>query len=100
MKTFAIYCVDKPDTAQKRLDARDAHFAHIEATLANFCIAGPLLDDQGVTIGSLLVVKAETATEARAFLEADPYFDSDIWADVRITQFVAAAGDWIGGKIW
>ncbi|MEO9599444.1 YciI family protein [Parasphingorhabdus sp.] len=100
MKTFAIYCTDKPDTAQKRLDARDAHFAHIEATLDNFCIAGPLLDEQGDTVGSLLIVKAETVTEARGYLEADPYFAADIWADIRVTQFMPAAGDWIGGKIW
>tara|TARA_R110000765_G_scaffold172806_2_gene277717 strand:- start:491 stop:793 length:303 start_codon:yes stop_codon:yes gene_type:complete len=100
LKIFAIYCTDKPDTAQKRLDTRDAHFAHIEATLANFCIAGPLRDEKGVTVGSLLIVKAKDAAEARKCLEADPYFDAAIWADIRITEFVPAAGDWIGGKIW
>jgi uncharacterized protein YciI len=100
MKTFAIYCTDRPDTVQKRLDARAAHFAHIEATLTNFYIAGPLLDEDGVTIGSLLIVKAGNAAEARKRVEADPYFDAAIWADIRITEFIPAAGDWIGGKIW
>lgn len=100
MKSYAIYCTDKPDTAQKRLDARDAHFAHIEKTLDKLLIAGPLLDEVGVTIGSLLVVKADNAEQARNQLEADPYFNADIWADIRITPFMPAAGDWIGGKIW
>jgi len=100
MKTFAIYCTDKPDTAQQRLDARGAHFAHIEAALGNFFIAGPLLDDKGVTVGSLMILKAADAKQARKQLEADPYFDAAIWADIRIKEFIPAAGDWIGGKIW
>lgn len=100
MKAFAIYCIDKPDTAQKRLDTRAAHFAHIEKTLDNLLIAGPLNDPAGQTVGSLLIVKAADPAAARTQLEADPYFDADIWADIRITEFVPAAGDWIGGKIW
>ncbi|NRD89640.1 hypothetical protein C8024_09525 [Sphingopyxis sp. BSNA05] len=100
MKTFAIYCTDNPDTAEKRLDARAAHFAHMEKMLEHFLIAGPLLDEQGVTVGSMLVVKAETAAEARKFPEADPYHAAGIWADIRVTEFIPAAGDWIGGKIW
>lgn len=100
MKVFAVYCTDRPGMAQKRLDARDAHFAHIEATLSNFFIAGPLRDENGDTVGSLLIVKAENAGDARKLVEADPYFDAAIWADIRITEFIPAAGDWIGGKIW
>lgn len=100
MKAFAIYCTDKPDTAQKRLAARDAHFAHIEKTIENLFVAGPLKNQEGDTIGSLLIVKAETAAQARAQLEADPYYHADLWADIRIHEFTAAAGDWIGGKIW
>lgn len=97
---FAIYCVDKPGTEQKRLDARGAHFAHIEKTLDNLLIAGPMKDGDGATIGSLLIVKATDAEDARRQLEADPYFAADIWADIRISEFMPAAGDWIGGKIW
>ncbi len=100
MKAFAIYCTDKPGTEQKRLDTRGAHFAHIEKTIDNLFVAGPLKNARGDTVGSLLIVKAETAEDARAQLEADPYFHADIWADIRITEFTAAAGDWIGGKIW
>ncbi len=100
MKAFAIYCTDKPGTEQKRRDTRGAHFDHIEKTIDNLFVAGPLKNAQGDTVGSLLIVKAETAEDARAQLEADPYFHADIWADIRITEFTAAAGDWIGGKIW
>lgn len=100
MNSYAIYCTDKPDTEQRRLDTRIAHFAHIEKTLDNLLIAGPMMDENGSTVGSLLIVKADNERDARKQLEADPYFDADIWADIRITKFTPAAGDWIGGKIW
>lgn len=100
MATFAMYCTDKADTAQKRLDARDTHFAHIENILDDIRVAGPLNAADGTTIGSLLIVEAENEDAARALLEQDPYFSADIWSDIRITQFIPAAGKWIGGKIW
>lgn len=100
MKTFAIYCTDAPDSGQKRIDARDAHFAHVASTLDHFSIAGPLRDETGATVGSLLIVKAENEAEARKCVEADPFFAAAIWADIRITEFVPAAGEWIGGTIW
>ena len=100
MKTFVIYCTDKPGTEQKRLDARDAHFAHIEAVMSELFVAGPFKDAHGTTVGSLLIVKTESAQAARAWLEKDPYYAADIWADIAIHEFVAAAGKWIGGKIW
>ena len=100
MKTYAIYCTDRLETAQARLDARDAHFTHIEKVLDEILIAGPLVGPDGMTVGSLLVVKAKDAISARALLERDPYLKADIWADIRITEFDPAAGEWIGGKIW
>ncbi len=100
MKTYAIYCTDKPETVQARLNARNAHFSHIEKVLDDILIAGPLVGPDGITVGSLLIVKAEDAISARTLLERDPYFQADIWTDIRITEFIPAAGEWIGGKIW
>ncbi|WP_417619563.1 YciI family protein [Parasphingorhabdus sp.] len=100
MKTYAIYCTDRPETAQARLDARNAHFTHIEKVLDDILIAGPLVGPGGITVGSMLVVKAKDEKSARILLERDPYFQADIWTDIRITEFIPAAGEWIGGKIW
>jgi uncharacterized protein len=63
-------------------------------------VAGPLRTADGPTIGSLLVYKAASEAQARALLEADPYFRADIWASVEIQPFWAVAGDWVGGKTW
>jgi hypothetical protein len=62
--------------------------------------AGPLRDAEGNFTGSLVVVKAESEEDARAFLTNDPYFKADIWSSIEIRAFNAAAGDWVGGKTW
>ncbi len=97
---YAIITRDKPGAAATRMEKLKDHLAHIETVLDRLAIAGPLRDEAGGFTGSLLVVKADSADEARAMLEADPYFRADIWSDIEIRAFNAAAGDWVGGKTW
>lgn len=97
---YAIITRDKPGAAATRMEKLKEHLAHIETALERLAVAGPLRDEAGGFTGSLLVVKADSAAEARALLEADPYFRADIWSDIEIRAFNAAAGDWVGGKTW
>ena len=100
MKHFAILCWDAPGPAEARSSARDAHFARIETIIDRLAIAGPLKDASGAFTGSLVIVKAADEGGARAILEADPYFAAGVWERFEISEFVPAAGEWIGGKIW
>lgn len=99
-KLYAIVTRDKPDVMPIRMEKLKEHLAHTEAGMDRLAIAGPLRDELGQICGSMLVVKAESAEDARALLETDPYFKADIWADIQISAFSAAAGDWVGGKTW
>lgn len=99
-KFYAIVTRDKPDMMPTRMEHLKAHLAHTEAGMDRLAIAGPLRDEEGKICGSMLVVKAESAADARALLETDPYFKADIWADIQIHAFSAAAGEWVGGKTW
>lgn len=100
MSHYAIYCRDKVGKADQRQAASPAHLKHVEQNLERYFIAGPIRDEGGATVGSLLIVKAESVDEARAFLKQDPYFSANIWESIEIHDFMPAAGDWIGGKIW
>lgn len=100
MRYFAIHCWDAPGSADARASARDAHFLRVEAIIDSIAIAGPLKDGSGAFIGSLVIVKAPDVAAARAILEGDPYFIAGVWARFEIDEFVPAAGEWIGGKIW
>jgi uncharacterized protein len=100
MTLYVVIAWDGPDSVPLREAALDAHFAHIETIVDKIAVAGPLKDDAGITIGSLFVLKVRTQDEADAILRSDPYFKAGVWERWTIHPFLAAAGDWVGGKIW
>jgi uncharacterized protein YciI len=100
MKAYVIYCRDRPETENLRKKATPAHLKHVEDHLDQHLVAGPMKDADGNTVGSLLIVKAVDADDARGFIERDPYFSPGFWESIQIFEFIPAAGDWIGGKIW
>ena len=100
MSHFAVIAWDIEDSAPLRAAHRDDHFAHIATIIDRVAVAGPLKDDAGAIIGSLVVLNVDDAPEAEAVLHSDPYFKAGIWARWTIHPFVAAAGDWVGGTIW
>ena len=100
MPLFAVIAKDLPGAHDRRMAARAAHFAYIETILDRIAIAGPLKTEDGGFAGSMLIYDVADEGEARALLEADPYFAAGIWHEPEIHPFTAAAGKWIGGKIW
>lgn len=97
---FAILAWDDTDGAAKRAEYRAAHFAHIENIIDSIAIAGPLKDDNGKFVGSMVVVNANDRDAAQAILKSDPYFVGGVWRKWEIFPFLAAAGQWVGGKTW
>ncbi|MFN4020788.1 MAG: YciI family protein [Erythrobacter sp.] len=99
MRLFAFRCLDAPGSAPLRERALAAHLAHVEAHIDDYAVAGPLKDGER-TVGSLLVIKAHNPAEARARLEADPYFAAGVWDSITCDEFRAVAGEWVGGAAW
>lgn len=97
---YAIITRDNPSAIAIRKEKLAEHLAHVETCLDRIAIAGPLRDEAGAFVGSLLVVKAASEAEARAFIEQDPYYHAGIWSSIEISAFAAAAGEWVGGKTW
>lgn len=91
---------DVADSTPIRAAVRDAHFLHIARIIDKVAVAGPLKDASGAIIGSLVVLDVADAEEAEAVLQSDPYFAAGVWARWTIHPFLAAAGEWVGGKIW
>lgn len=100
MPHFVVIARDKPGAEAARMAARADHFAYIERILDRIAVAGPLKDPDGRFVGSILIYDVEDAAAARTLLENDPYFAAGIWEQPEIHAFTAAAGAWIGGKIW
>lgn len=99
-KFYAIITRDRPGAQATRMEKLREHLAHVEEHMDSLAVAGPLRDEAGAFTGSLLVVKAESEAEARELLKSDPYFKADIWSDIEVRAFNAAAGEWVGGKTW
>ncbi|MEM6908173.1 MAG: YciI family protein [Pseudomonadota bacterium] len=99
MALFAFYCLDGEHGSELREKFLSEHLAHVEAHIDDFAVAGPLKHDEK-TIGSLLVIKADSEAEARTKFEADPYFAAGVWQSIRTAVFMGVAGDWVGGAAW
>jgi uncharacterized protein len=97
---FAIWCRDAAGSDEKRRTHLAAHLAYVQTIMDRILLAGPLKDKEGATIGSLLVLDAASAEEARTLLEGDPYHRAGIWADVEIAPFLAVAGTLVDGRNW
>lgn len=92
---YAITGTDVPNSLEKRLAARPAHLARLQALQAEgrLLLAGPFpaieSDDPGAAgfTGSLIVAEFPTASAAQAWADADPYVDAGVYLNVTIKPF-------------
>jgi uncharacterized protein len=92
---YAIMGQDVENSLEKRMDARPAHLARLEALRdqGRLVLAGPLpaidSEDPGPAgfTGSLVVAQFDSLEEARAWADADPYVAAGVYAQVTVTPF-------------
>ena len=89
MPYFCIHAFDHPNRLEDRKRLRDSHRArlrqHDHPVVVR--IGGPLLDDAGQMIGTMLVIEAETKAQVEAYLAGDPYLPEGLFRAVTITGF-------------
>lgn len=92
---YAIVGEDQPGSLPRRLEARPAHLARLEALKAagRLVLAGPFpaIDspDPGPAgfAGSLIVAEFASLAEAQAWADADPYSAAGVYARVTVRPF-------------
>lgn len=87
MPVFAIHCIDKPLQQELRAATRPDHLAYLEAALGQVVVAGPLLDDEGAPIGSMLLMDFPDRRAAVAFAAEDPYAKAGLFQSVAVTAW-------------
>ena len=80
---IALIARDKPGALQTRLDNRDAHVAYLKES-GVVSQAGPLLDEAGGMIGSLVILDAPDLEAARDWAENDPYARAGLFDSVEL----------------
>lgn len=88
---IALIARDKPGALQTRMDNRAAHLAYIEET-GVVAQAGPLLDDDGQMIGSLVILDVDDMDAAKVWAANDPYARAGLFADVELTVWKKVIG--------
>ncbi|GAO37327.1 hypothetical protein SCT_2748 [Sulfuricella sp. T08] len=92
---YAIIGDDAPDSLEKRLAARPAHLARLDALQQDgrLTLAGPFpaIDSPNPGpagfSGSLIVAEFESLEAARTWAEADPYLSAGIFKRVTVKPF-------------
>lgn len=86
---YIVYCNDKPNHVEKRLENYEAHKTYLLSNPIKFLVSGPLVDegDRETMLGSFFLVEADNIEQVQEFNRNDPFFKADIWQDIVIRPF-------------
>ena len=93
MPLYVISWMDKPDSLQVRMGAREAHLAYAKTLGDKVKLGGPFLDEDGQMAGSLIIIEAADMAAAEAFSLADPYRKAGLFERVEIRPWKATFGE-------
>ncbi|APG48752.1 YciI family protein [Phaeobacter porticola] len=88
---IALIARDKPDHLETRMANRTAHLAYIEST-GVVAQAGPLLDQEGSMVGSLIVLDVEDMAAGQAWADNDPYAKAGLFEAVELITWKKVIG--------
>ena len=84
---WIVYCVPKPDIAEVRAAASEAHSSYLKSKEHMIFFSGQMLTDDGNgTMGNVFIIYAKTRAEAQAFSDGEGYTRAGVFESVRITR--------------
>ena len=87
MTLYAITCIDKPDSAQVRADARPAHIDYLKTQGDKLVLGGAMLTDDGETMtGSHFLVNVPDRATAEQFNANDPFTKAGLFGQIIISR--------------
>ncbi len=81
---FAVHCLDRENSVPLRQATRPAHLDYMKQVERSLILAGPYLNADGDSIGSLLIYDVDTIEDCRRLIDADPYSKAGLFGEVRI----------------
>ena len=87
MTLYVISWMDKPNSLDVRMAAREAHLAFAHSLGDRVKLGGPYLDADGNMAGSLIVVEADSLEEVQALHDQDPYKQAGLFETSTITPW-------------
>ena len=85
---FAILLIDRPGTAQLRIEVRPEHRAYLAEQAERMAFAGPLTSEDGKTVvGSLLGMDFPNRAAVDAWLKDEPFTKAGVYEKPIIHVF-------------
>ncbi|MDB5314471.1 MAG: hypothetical protein JWO24_315 [Rhodospirillales bacterium] len=84
---FAVRITDLPGMGATRRSVRDAHIAYLSAHAAMLVLAGPVMDGEGNSTGSVRVVEAVDRAAVEKLCAEDPFAIAGCFAKVEIDPY-------------
>lgn len=84
---FAIQCVLAENVDEQRLALRPTHLKYLQANQDRIYCGGPTVDQNGQPKMMLIILNAPDLSSAEAFIQAEPYNQSGIFARVTIREW-------------
>jgi uncharacterized protein YciI len=85
---FAILLMDRPGTADLRIQIRPEHRAYLSQLSDRMAFAGPLTSEDGQTVvGSLLAIDFPSRAAVDAWLKDEPYTKAGVYEKSIIHVF-------------
>jgi hypothetical protein len=84
---FAVTIEDRPGMAATRRATRAAHLAWLEKHREMLVLAGPIMDAEGNSIGSVRVVEAPDLAAVQALTDGDPFATAGCFGRVSINPY-------------
>ena len=85
---FAILLMDRPGTAELRVQIRPEHRAYLAKLSDRMAFAGPLTSEDGQTVvGSLLAIDFPSRADADAWLKDEPFTKAGVYEQPIIHVF-------------
>jgi uncharacterized protein YciI len=85
---FAILLMDRPGTAELRVQVRPDHRAYLAEQADRMAFAGPLTSEDGKTVlGSLLALDFPDRAAVNAWLKDEPYTKAGVYEKPVIHVF-------------
>lgn len=97
MALFCFYCRDGEHSDKLRSIHLEAQREWMKTHDENYLTAGPLTNDKGEFVGSLLIIEADDEASARATVNDDPYVVGGVWQSIRVDRFEPVKGRWNEG---
>lgn len=88
---IALIAKDKDGSLEVRKANRDAHLAYLKSTNA-VAQAGPLLNEAGDMIGSLIILDLPSVSAAQDWADADPYAKAGLFQSVELIEWKRVLG--------